>query len=226
MPPANSEKILTDGTCFVQGTTLTCNRVPEHIPNAVRQVILKNIDIAEDALIFDGGGWEHITTLIIESDKGGHFGHGKNQSVFEALLNLRHLAIHGKKLEYVDKETLLGLRNLESLDLSYSNRLEANHAKKLFVNNSSLINLKVLSLGFLDRTPVTLDQEFLRNLGERPIESLGLQGLSIIKVALQSMQGLCNSLKTLNLSGSVYFPNTDIDGKGILTLPQTYNAGH
>ena len=61
---------------------LTCNRVPEHIPNAIRQVILKKINIGDDAFIFDGGGWEHITTLIIESDKGVHLGHKENPSVF------------------------------------------------------------------------------------------------------------------------------------------------
>ena len=127
---------------------------------------------------------------------------------------MKHLAVHGHKLTHLDKETLLSLPNLESLDSSYSSNLEFNHVKKLFVINSSLLNLKVLSLGFLDNTPVTFDQEFLRNMGERPIEALSLQGLSISRFAFQIMQGLCNSLKTLNLSGSIYLPNTDIDGKG------------
>ena len=214
-----AENTPTGNDCFLNTTTLTCSRVPTDIPDKIREVFLRDINIENDVLDFSGRGWENITLLNIQSVKGVSFKDRERQPVFKELSKLRRLEFHGKNLNHLDEETLLGLPDLETLDLSYCNRLKFSEVKKLFTLNSSLVNLTSLLVGFLDNTPVTLDEYFITNLGKRPVETLGLQGLSLFKVAFQSMHGLCNSVKLLNLSGSIYFPDLDLEGKGLISCP-------
>ena len=129
---------LTDDDCVLANTTLMCSQIPKTITDKVEHVVLKNISIENDMLNFDGRGWEHVTILIIMSSEGGFFRQKEKQPVFAGLPNLRQLKSQGKSLHYLDSETLLGLPNLEKLDLSYNNGLKLSEVKKLFIINSSL----------------------------------------------------------------------------------------
>ena len=126
---------------------------------------------------------------------------------FNAMPNLKSLGIHCGRLNSLTEETLLGLPNLESLDFSYSKHLNLNEVKKVFVKNSSIPNLNMLKLSFIDNYPVRIDEVFSYNLGKRPIKTLSLQGLTLTQASKFNLLPLSDSLVNLNLSSTIYIPN-------------------
>ena len=198
--------VLTEDGCFGTETRITCDRVPRQFPSSVREIFLRNIDIEKDTLIFDSHVWKNITLLDIKSLDGKHF---KDKHSFKALFNLKSLGIHCIRMTKLHKEAFLGLTNLESLDLSNSKVLNLNEVKKVFVLNSSIPNLKILKLSKIDSSSVVIDKVFSYNLGKRPIETLGLQGLTLSLESKASLLHLSNSLVNLNLSNVIYSPNKD-----------------
>ena len=213
--------------CFGTETRITCDRVPRQLPSTVREIFLRNLNIQTTTLMFDSHVWKNITLLDIKSVYGKHF-KAEHDHLFSALTNLKHLGIHCSQLSYLPKEAFLGLTNLESLDLSYSRWLSLNQVKNVFVLNSSMPNLKILKLGFIDSSPVQINKKFPHNLGKRPIETLGLQGLTLILASNISLLHLSNSLVNLNLSNGIYSSKdkasyANISFSRLKTLDISYN---
>ena len=98
--------------------------------------------------------------------------------------------------------------------------------KKVFVLNSSIPNLKTLKLSFINNYPVRIYNVFSNNLGKRPIETLDLQGLTLIKASKLNLLPLSNSLVNLNVSNVIYFSNKDKEGNdgANISFFQAYNS--
>ena len=202
---------VTVDKCFRTETRITCYGVPSQIPRTVQEIFLHDINIQTDTLTFDSHVWKNITLLDIKSVSGKHF-KGLHKPIFNSLSNLRSLGLHCVQLDYLHSKTFLGLSNLESLDLSYSKNLKLDEVKKVFELNSSIPNLKTLKLSFINNFPVRIDNVFSNNLGKRPIETLDLQGLTLIKASKLNLLPLSHSLVNLNLSNVIYFSNKDKEG--------------
>ena len=209
---------LTEDGCFGTEIRMTCHRVPTYFPNTIQEVYLRDINIEADSLNFDSSVWENVTVLDIQSPYGVAFKDG-HKPIFQELSNLKKLGIHGGRLNYLAKETFLGLPNMKVLDLSYSRSLKFDEVKKVFLLNTSLTNLTELTLNFINSAPVKIDNAFLSNLGQRPINTLSFQGLTFIQVDHFSLRQLCDSVKTLNLSGVIYFSNLDLDSYADIQCP-------
>ena len=192
--------------CETMGTVLECRSMPSTIPNTVHQVYVSNCDLENDILEFGSEQWENVTLLDIYADKGKYFRDGGNP-IFNDLVKLKTLGIHGKELKWLDSGTFKGLPSLETLDLSYCVSLIFKRIKYILTNSSAVENLKNLDLtSIYTEYPVTWDTAILDALSKRGVKSLNISGLAFEKlfVDINTYASLCNSIETLNLSDTFY----------------------
>ena len=189
--------------CTCDAEQMRCkNNIPRTTPNYVNEVLLSfSNSIPLSSGIFCDVSWKNVSKLSVDYSGSAAFYLGNY--VFMGLKQIQVLKLHTEKRFQAYSNSLYGLENVTVLDLSGCTRLGTKDLITLFSIKTNIANLKKLFLSKVGREHegIELSQSLVDVLANKDIHEIDLSNTPIF-TDNPNMDGICDSLKKMNLSSS------------------------
>ena len=201
--------------CHCNGKQTRCeNSIPKMVPKFVKEVVLTlNNSTQLSPGIFCNISWSNVTDLYIDYSGLENFYLGNYTLMGLHLIQV--LKIHTLNRFQAYSYSLCGLENLKVLDLSGCSRLNNQDLVTLLSIKNNTADLKKLILQNTGRMHegIEFSQTLVDTLASKNICEIDVSYTPVL-FSNPNMGGICDTLKTLNLS------NSDIDFRSHLDLYQ------
>ncbi|KAL4218860.1 hypothetical protein ACF0H5_021448 [Mactra antiquata] len=205
----NHADAVVNSTCSLSKETLTCNYIPEEIPDGVSSVNIKEFimetefDIQNE--LFQSKNWKKVKYLNFEDHlASSHSLLRLNSMTFIHLQKLEALRISCSSVFEIDPNAFKGLDNVKSLDVTGCIRLSLDILMKALNGSDKIPNLEQLTLSKLHyvRTGLNMNKTFFMCLAGKPLKKLDLSRTHMTMFDFNSLTDLSN-LTIVNASRAV-----------------------
>ncbi|KAL4231081.1 tRNA-dihydrouridine(20) synthase [NAD(P)+]-like protein [Mactra antiquata] len=197
-------------TCSSSKQTLTCNYVPEEIPDGVQNVNIK--DFALETLfdlhneLFRSNTWKNVKSLDFDDDFGDRLNlvHIRNKT-FMNLQELKVLRMSCRTSFQIEPDAFKGLDKIKQLDFSGCTRLDLAILMKYLNGSDKVPNLEQLILSGIYNIAtqgIHIDRTFSRCLAGKPLKIIDLSRTHISLFDCSVLTDL-NHLIAVNLSRAI-----------------------
>ncbi|KAL4237503.1 tRNA-dihydrouridine(20) synthase [NAD(P)+]-like protein [Mactra antiquata] len=211
----DSTDAIVNKTCSSSKQTLTCNYVPEEIPDGVLNVNIKNFVL--EALfklqneLFRSNTWKNVKSLNFDDRLGDTDNYVLIRNMtFINLQKLKYLRMFCLSNFQIEPDAFKGLDNIKQLEFSGCIRLNLDTLMKSLNGSDKVPNLEQLSLSEIHmlRYGINIDRTVSRCLAGKPLKRLDLSRTHISSFN-PSVSTDLNHLTAVNLSRAIVDKITD-----------------
>ncbi|KAL4218597.1 Toll-like receptor 7 [Mactra antiquata] len=216
----NSRTSAVNSTCSLSTETLTCNYVPEEIPDGVLSVTIKDFMLDKDLFVthdelFQSESWKNVKYLTFKDDQDiSSTRFILKDATLINLHQLKMLRIHMNSILIFEPNAFLGLENVNTLDFTGCTGLHLYRLRKALNGLDKVPNLEHLSLqGVYSYDGLNFDRTFISCLHGKPLKTLDFSKTHIasFEVAflwtISDLEFINVSRVTFEVSDSYQFAN-------------------